>query len=77
MLKGSKEAILRRLQPVSIHGQISMDVYFVDPEEPDGQVSVARVGNESVSRHLQPGNRIRLDYLLGAVTAVSLVEPGP
>jgi hypothetical protein len=70
MLKGSREAVLRRVQPISVHGQISWDVYFADAEDPDGPVSVARVGPEAVSHKLEPGDRIRLDYMLGAVTAV-------
>jgi hypothetical protein len=70
MLKGSREAILRKVQPVSIHGQISLDVYFADPEDPDGQVQVARVGPEAVPRNLEPGDPIVLDYLVGVVTAV-------
>lgn len=70
MLKGSREAILRRIQPVSIHGQISLDVYFADPEDPDGQVQVARVGPEAVPRQLEPGDPIVLEYLVGVVTSV-------
>lgn len=69
MLKGSREAILRKVQPISVHGQISWDVYFSDPEDPD-QVSVARVGPEAVSHMLEPGDRIRLDYMLGSVVAI-------
>ena len=41
MLKGSREAVLRRVQPISVHGQISWDVYFADAEDPEGPVSVA------------------------------------
>ena len=33
MIKGTKPAIVKKIQPVSIHGQISLD-YFVDPERP-------------------------------------------
>jgi hypothetical protein len=76
MLKGSREAVLRRVQPISVHGQISWDVYFADAEDPDGPVSVARVGPEVVSHRLEPGDRIRLDYTLGAVIAVHKI-PGP
>ena len=31
MLKGTRTALIKKIQPVSIHGQISLDVYFVDP----------------------------------------------
>jgi hypothetical protein len=70
MLKGSKPGLVRKVQPVSIHGQISLDVYFVDPAEPDGQVSVARIGPESVPRNLEAGDMVELHYLLGVVTEI-------
>jgi hypothetical protein len=75
MLKGSREAVLRRVQPISVHGQISWDVYFADVDDPDGPVSVARVGPEAVSHKLEPGDRIRLDYTLGSVVAVHRLPP--
>jgi hypothetical protein len=71
MLKGTKPALIKRIQPVSIHGQVSLDVYFVDPDDPDGQVSLARIGEESVPRSLEPGDRVDLHYLLGVVTAIT------
>jgi hypothetical protein len=77
MVKGSREVILRRVQPISIHGQISWDILFTDPDDPDGPVSVARVGPEAVGRGLEPGDRIRLEYVLGAVTAVHRVAVPP
>jgi len=76
MLKGSRLAVLRKLQPISIHGQISWDVYFSDAEDPDGPVHVARVGPEAVSHRLEPGDRIQLEYLVGVVTAVTKVAGG-
>lgn len=74
MLKGSREAILQRMQPISIHGQISWDLYFNDSGDPDGAVEMARVGPEAVTPGLKPGDRIRLTYLVGAVTSVTRAE---
>ncbi len=71
MLKGTRPGILRKVQPISVHGQLSWDVFFSDPEDPDGPVQMARVGTESVDRHLEPGDRISLEYLLGSVTSVT------
>jgi len=71
MLKGTKAALIKKIQPISIHGQISLDVYFVDPDEPDGQVSLARLGPESIPRDLEPGDRVELHYLLGTVTTIT------
>ena len=73
MLKGSREVILRKVQPISIHGQISWDLHFDDPDDPNGATQVARVGPEAVPRGIEPGDRIRLEYVLGAVTAVTRV----
>jgi hypothetical protein len=72
MLKGTRVALVKKVQPVSIHGQISFDVYFVDPEEPQGQVSLARLGAEAIPRHLEPGDRIDLHYLVGVVTSITI-----
>ena len=50
MLKGTRNGILKRIQPVSIHGQVSWDVFFADVDDPDGQVHIARIGPEAVDR---------------------------
>ena len=72
MLKGSKPAIVRKIQPVSIHGQVSLDVYYVDADdETEGQVRIARVGKESIPRDLEAGDRVELHYVVGVVTHVT------
>jgi hypothetical protein len=71
MLKGSKPALVKKIQPVSIHGQISLDVYVVDPEEPDGQVSLARVGPEAIPKGLEAGEAVDLHYILGVITHIT------
>ena len=69
MLKGSREAILHKLRPVSIHGQLSYDLHYRFVDEPDSQLRVARVGPEAVAPGLQEGDRVLLDFLVGVVTA--------
>lgn len=71
MLKGTKVALVTRVQPVSIHGQISLDVYFVDPGDAQGQVSLARIGPESVPDGLEAGERVTLHYMLGQVMSIT------
>ena len=73
MLKGSREAVVHRLQPISIHGQLSYDVHYTFEDEPDGPTRVARVGGEAIARGVQEGDRVRLDFLVGVVTAVHRV----
>ena len=73
MLKGTRDGILRRIQPTSIHGQISWDVHFTDVDDPDGQIHVARVGPEAVVDHnVEPGDRIQVEYLVGVAVRVRL-----
>jgi hypothetical protein len=71
MLKGTREGILKRVQPVSIHGQVSLDVFFTSVDDPDGQISVARLGPEAVAGRLEPGDRIAVEYLVGVAVRVS------
>ena len=49
--------------------------YFTDAEDPDGQVNVARVGNEAVDSTIEPGDAIKLEYLVGQVIKVTRVVP--
>ena len=75
MLKGTRDGILKRIQPMSIHGQISWDIFFTDVDDPDGQPHVARVGPEAVLSHnMEPGDRIQVEYLVGVAVRVSLIE---
>jgi hypothetical protein len=74
LLKGTRDGILKKIQPVSIHGQVSWDVFFTDPDDPDGQVHAARVGPEAVIGHdLAPGDRIQVQYLVGVAVKVTRV----
>lgn len=73
MLKGTRDGLLKKLQPVSIHGQVSLDSFFTDVEDPDGQIHVARMGPEAVGRNLEPGDRIRIEYLVGVPIKVERV----
>lgn len=75
MLKGTRDGILKRLQPVSIHGQLSCDVFFTSVEDPEGQIHVARLGPEAVSDNLEPGDRITVEYLVGTPVKVTRVVP--
>lgn len=70
MLKGSRQGIVTRIQPVSIHGQVSLDVFWTDPDDPEGEIRHCRVGSESVPRHLEPGDRVTMHYLMGMVTDI-------
>jgi hypothetical protein len=74
MLKGTRDGILKKVQPISVHGQVSWDVYFTDIEDPEGQTHVARIGPEAVARNLDPGDRIRVEYLVGVAVKVERVD---
>jgi hypothetical protein len=75
MLKGTRDGILKRIQPMSVHGQVSWDVYFTDLDDPDGQTHVARVGPEAVVGHnMEPGDHIQVEYLVGVAVKVSLFK---
>ena len=71
MLKGTRAVQVTKVQPVSVHGQLSLDVYFIDPTDPQSQVSLARIGPESVPRNLEPGDNVDLHYTLGVLTAIT------
>ena len=70
MLRGTRQAIVRKIQPISIHGQLSYDLQYVFADEPDSQARVARVGPEAIDAGVQTGDRVNLDFVVGVVTSV-------
>ena len=72
MLKGTREAVLRKVQPISIHGQLSYDVHYEFADDPDS-MHVARVGPEAMDGGLQAGDHAMLDFMVGVVKAVRRV----
>ncbi|HTK29222.1 MAG TPA: hypothetical protein VL309_06710 [Vicinamibacterales bacterium] len=76
MLKGTRDGILKRIQPISIHGQIAWDIFFTDVEDPEGQTHLARLGPEAVvGNNLEPGDRIKVEYVVGVAVSVTRVVP--
>jgi len=71
MLKGTRTGVVKRVQPISIHGQISLDILWTDPEDPEEELRHARVGNEAVPRDLSEGDEVVLHYLMGMVTQIT------
>jgi len=78
MLKGTRDAVLKRIQPISIHGQMSWEIVFTNADDPDEQLNAARVGPEAiVGESLEPGDRIKVEYLVGVVVKVTRLPPPP
>lgn len=76
MLKGTRDGVLKRMQPVSIHGQVSYDIFFTDVGDLDGQTHVARVGPEAIAgANMEPGDRIQVEYVIGVAVKVTRVVP--
>jgi hypothetical protein len=73
MLKGTRNAIIQRIQPISIHGQVSLDVFWMDPEDPEQELRHARVGDEAVPKNMAAGDKVTLHYLMGMVTKIERI----
>ena len=71
MLKGTREGVVQRIQPISIHGQMSLDIFWLEPGDPDQELRHARVGQEDVPKGLSIGDKVTLHYLMGSVTKVT------
>jgi hypothetical protein len=72
MLKGTRDAVLKRIQPISIHGQPSWEIVFTHLDDPEEPLRAARVGPEAIAGNtLEAGDRIQLEYLVGVVVKVT------
>ena len=74
MLKGTREGVVQRIQPISIHGQMSLDIFWLEPDDPDQELRHARVGQEEVPKDLAIGDTVTLHYLMGNVTKVTRAQ---
>jgi hypothetical protein len=72
MLKGTRDAVVREMRSVSIHGQMSWEVVFTFLDDPGEQLNAARVGPEAMDGgKIETGDRIRVEYLVGVVVKVT------
>jgi hypothetical protein len=71
VLKGTRQAVVQRIQPISIHGQMSLDVFWFDPEDPEQELRHARVGMESAPRNLEVGDKVTMHFVMGMVSEIT------
>jgi hypothetical protein len=71
VLKGTRTGVIQKIQPVSIHGQVSLDVFWIDPDDPEQELRHARVGDEAVPRSMGKGDKVTLHFLMGMVTKIT------
>jgi hypothetical protein len=72
MLKGSRNAVVKEMRSVSIHGQMSWEIVFTFLDDPGEQLNAARVGPEAISGGaIETGDQIQVDYLVGVVVKVT------
>ena len=72
MLKGTRDAVVKEMRSVSIHGQMSWEVVFTFLDDPGEQLNAARVGPEAMDGgQIEEGDRIRVEYLVGVVVKVT------
>jgi len=71
MLKGTRQGVVQRIQRVSIHGQLSLDVFWLDPEDPEQELRHARVGAEATPRNLEVGDRVTMHFVMGMVAEIT------
>lgn len=69
MLIGTHDATLHQVQPVDIHGTHFYDLSFEHLDTP-GQLRRARISAESIYANPQPGDAIRISYLMNVATSV-------
>ena len=75
MLKGSRQAVVRALRPVSIHGQMSLEIVFTQLDDPGEQLNATRVGPEAiVGLPLEIGDHVEVEYLVGVVVKVTKLK---
>lgn len=72
MLKGTRDAVVREMRAVSIHGQLSWEIVFTHLDDPGEQLNAARIGPEAIEGgRVEAGDHVRVEYLVGVVVKVT------
>ena len=74
MFKQSTHAILKSVNPISIHGQRYYDILFVIPDDEEQLQRKSRAPYEEVYENPQPGDEVIIHSLLGTITGIERVE---
>jgi hypothetical protein len=70
IMSGAKDATLRSVHLIDIHGTRFYDIEYAHDDLPS-QVRSARIGLESAYDRPQPGDQVRVSYLMNVVTALA------
>jgi len=70
IISGTKDATLREVRLVDIHGTRFYDIGYTHDDAPD-QLRQARIGVESAYGDPQPGDAIAVSYLMNVPTAIA------
>jgi hypothetical protein len=70
MLFSRKEAILRELRPLTIHGSPFYDIVYEYTEQLDPRPESARISGEMIYPNAQPGDRVFVEKIASVVTRV-------
>jgi hypothetical protein len=70
LLSGTKDARLRAVRVVDIHGTRFYDLEYTHDDAPE-QVRAARIGCESAYEQPRPGDAVSVSYLMNVVTSIA------
>ena len=76
MITGTRQAVLRAIRPVTLHGHAAVDLRFVFLDDDTEQLQSARVSPGVASPHLQPDDHILVEYKTAEVVRVVLLKVG-
>ncbi len=78
MLQGAREGVLKGLRPYNLHGEAYYDVHYAFAEEPGDAVHGARLPHDALYPNPQPGDRVRLHFVMNLLVKVepSGAQPG-
>jgi hypothetical protein len=77
MLAGMREGILQDLRPYNLHGETYYELRYALADEPGGPAHGARLPHDALYANPQPGDRVRLHFLMNMLVKVEAVAGAP
>ncbi len=75
MLQGAREGVLRGLRPYNLHGELYLEVQYAFADDPRGPVHGARLPHDALYPNPQPGDRVRLHFVMNMLVKVEAAGP--
>lgn len=74
IMSGAKDAVIQQIHMINIHGTYYYDIVYAHTD--DNKPRSARIGKDDIYADPQPGDAVRVTYVMNVVTGMQRKTAG-